>query len=291
MKEKENEKETEIRLYYNDYKKVPMSLFVLIGIGIALIVLCINGIKTFNQSLTKPAQQAQQPISNTETTTNEVKIEPKTNTESGGTKSTLKKGSVFAMLNDIIKEEDSLIEIFKKNQSTEKNDKRFFIFYKNLLAFTDNVYEQINLEVHPSSYLLELLSTNNIILHKNAYNETTKREINDIVNPETKIFYVDTSNTTYPFIEINDDYLLKKYGTYLGKAWQEYLRYSKERNADYAIGNYHDDEHWAKIYVKWVDKWEKFLKSYPDFSLNYKIKKDIENIKEEGIWEYRNDYL
>lgn len=201
------------------------------------------------------------------------------------TQNTLKQGSALEMLNTINQEEKDLVEFFAKNQSSD-NDKVFALFYKDLVAFQSNLYSQRDKQDITVTKIFEI---NNIKLKNEGFNEKTKQTVNRIVSPNTPLIYLDTSQDWFTGVRINYDYIIEKYSKHLSTQWQEYLSLAREESIDYSIGAWYDDEHWGEIYVRLVNKWEKFLKQYPNFYLKDKIKEKINGIKETSIWEYANE--
>lgn len=202
------------------------------------------------------------------------------------TQNVLKQASAFEMLNTINQEERDLVEFFEKKYTTEENDKIFSMFYKDLVGFQDNLYNQRDKQ---DITILKIMEINNIKLKNKGFDEKTKQTVNIIIAPNTSVVYLDTSQDWFTTIRIDYNYIIKQYSQYLSPAWQEYLHLENEKNTDYSIGAWYDDEHWGDIYVKWVNKWEKFLKQYPDFYLQDKIKENINGIKGTSIWEYANE--
>lgn len=202
------------------------------------------------------------------------------------TQNVLKQGSALEMLNTINQEEKDLAEFFVKNQSTSDNDKIFALFFKDLIAFQDNMYSQRDKQ---DVAITKIMDLNNIKLKNEGFNEKTKQTVNRIIAPNTSLVYLDTSQDWFTGVRINYDYIIEKYSKYLSTQWQEYLRLARDESIDYSLGAWYDDEHWGEIYVRLVNKWEKFLKQYPDFYLKDKIKENINGIKETSIWEHANE--
>lgn len=202
------------------------------------------------------------------------------------TQNSLKQASALEMLNAINQEEKDLVEFFAKNQKTSDNDKVFAMFYKDLTAFQDNLYNQRDKQ---DITVIKIFEINNIKLKNEGFNEKTKQTVNRIVSPSTSLIYLDTSQDWFTGVRINYDYIIEKYSKYLSPQWQEYLSLARDESIDYSIGAWYDDEHWGDIYVGLVKRWEKFLKQYPDFCMRDKIKENINGIKETSIWEYANE--
>lgn len=202
------------------------------------------------------------------------------------TQNTLKQASALEMLNTINQEEKDLVEFFEKKYTTEENDKIFSMFYKDLVGFQDNLYNQRDKQ---NVTIRKIMEINNIKLKNEGFDEKTKQTVNIIIAPNTSVVYLDTSQDWFTAVRIDYNYIIKQYSQYLSPVWQEYLYLENEKSTDYSIGAWYDDEHWADIYVKWVNKWEKFLKQYPDFYMVDKIKENINGIKQSSLWEYANE--
>ncbi|MCM1338449.1 MAG: hypothetical protein NC191_02120 [Muribaculaceae bacterium] len=184
---------------------------------------------------------------------------------------------VFDMITSINNAEEQFKKYLEAKHSTDETCKAFVKLFDELIAFRSYIYEQRDkFGLSP----LETMTINKIELKNEGFNEKTKQRINRIISPATSLVYLETSQDYFAVVQINYDYLLSRYSQYLIPEWREYLSLEKEESIDYSIGAWYDDEHWGDIYFKWVNKWEDFLKRYPDFYRKEEIKENIEGIKE-----------
>ena len=136
------------------------------------------------------------------------------------TQNTLKQASALEMLNTINQEEKDLVEFFEKKYTTEENDKIFSMFYKDLVGFQDNLYNQRDKQ---NVTIRKIMEINNIKLKNEGFDEKTKQTVNIIIAPNTSVVYLDTSQDWFTAVRIDYNYIIKQYSQYLSPVWQEYL--------------------------------------------------------------------
>ena len=161
--------------------------------------------------------------------------------------------STYQLLNMLI-QEDNILSFIIENVQTQRTDTIFGTFYENL----QKIISKISID---------------------DLNITYEEDGTPIISPNTEIISFNGG------IEINDDYLNKKYSNYLGNAWKKYLNLSRESKM-------HDiNSGMSTNSLELVDEivaWQAFLNNNPNFILANKIKK---NIKTETLEIMYHNYI
>ena len=177
-------------------------------------------------------------------------------------------------LENITLELNSLIEKFK-NGSKEKNDKNFADFYKKLQQKVIDIRTYTINDItyfYEKDQLLQELEKENIKFSNN-------RQTEEIILTDYPIFKFGYFETARGF-EVNNEYLISQFKPYLSEQWISYLLLMKEQELDTHNLQPNADDVDSSFCMKWKNKLETFLTTYPDFYLKDDIKKEIENYKE-----------
>ena len=182
--------------------------------------------------------------------------------------------TLTANLGSITSELNSLVETFKNN-SKKDNDKNFVDFYKKLQqkAVDIRTYTINNVTYfYEKEELLKELEKENIKFSDNKQTE-------EIILNDYPIFKFGYFETTRGF-EVNNEYLISQFKPYLSEQWISYLLLMNEQELDRHKLQTSDDGVDSSFCMKWKNKLETFLTTYPDFYLKDDIKKEIESYKE-----------
>ena len=191
-----------------------------------------------------------------------------------------------SILNTLIIQDKKLRNyIQQKNKETSNFDKLFEIFYRNLLTFTGRETELASkltfdsYEHNGKSFFTE----SNIGIKKI---ENEEYSYYTIVQPKTKLVKLVNSGEGFWSAEINYNYLVTEYSSYLSKDWQEFLEI-KQKEFNYKNGNsYYRDG--AITVTKneladWLITETNFLNKYPQFALKDIMKADLKNYTSDFI--------
>lgn len=177
-------------------------------------------------------------------------------------------------LKNITLELNSLIEKFKNN-SKEENDKNFADFYKKLQQKAIDIRTYTINDItyfYEKDQLLQELEKENIKFSDN-------KQAKEIILTDYPILKFGYYEYTRGF-EVNNEYLISQFKPYLSEQWISYLLLMNEQELDRHKLQTSDDGVDSSFCMKWKNKLETFLTTYPDFYLKDDIKKEIESYKE-----------
>lgn len=182
--------------------------------------------------------------------------------------------TLTANLESITSELNSLIELFKNN-SKEDNDKKFADFYKKLQQKAVDIRTYTINDVtyfYEREELLKELEKENIKFSDNKQ----AREITLTNYPILKFGYFEYARG----FEVNHEYLISQFTPYLSEQWTSYLLLMKEQELDTHNLQPNADDVDSSFCMKWKNKLETFITTYPDFYLKNDINKEIEGYHE-----------
>jgi len=182
--------------------------------------------------------------------------------------------SLITNFDNITSELNGLIESFKNN-SKEDNDKKFADFYKKLQQTSVDIRTYTVNDVtyfYEREELLKELEKENI---KFSDNKQTK-EITLTDYPILKFGYFEYARG----FEVNNEYLISQFTPYLSEQWTSYLLLMKEQELDTHNLQPNADDVDSSFCMKWKNKLETFITTYPDFYLKNDINKEIEGYHE-----------
>lgn len=178
--------------------------------------------------------------------------------------------ALISSLQEITKTQKALIEEFKNN-TKENNDIKFTTFYKMLeKKFIDiNFYKNGDSNtMYDREGLVKELKKENI-----EYTDNKKqKEIVISAYPIYKFGYYDSARG----FEINYEYLIQQFNQYLSEQWVSYLLLMQEQQQDMHKLQPNEDEIDISFCMKWQNKLEVFLTTYPNFYLKEDIEKEID---------------
>ncbi len=160
------------------------------------------------------------------------------------------KMSTKGLLNTAIEQDNDLMEILPK-LSTQKSDKLFETFYKNLHRIT------------------------NIADKRDDWDVTADENFNYKLVPDSKLWGFCPNDVTAIWIDHN--YLTNRYSKYLDETWKKYLNLSANSQIiDIKLGVLID----VDKAIKEVSDWKEFLKQNPDFAMKSEIEKIISTMEQ-----------
>ena len=177
-------------------------------------------------------------------------------------------------LKNITLELNSLIEKFKNN-SKEENDKNFVDFYKKLQQKSVDVRTYTINDVTYFYEKEELVKE----LEKESIKFSDNKQTEDIILTDYPIFKFGYFEYARGF-EINYEYLISQFKPYLSEQWISYLLLMKEQELDTHTLQPNDDGVDSSYCMKWENKLETFITTYPDFYLKDEINNEIEGYHE-----------
>ena len=177
-------------------------------------------------------------------------------------------------LENITSELNNLIETFKNN-SKEENDKNFVDFYKKLQQKSVDVRTYTINDVTYFYEKEELVKE----LEKESIKFSDNKQTEDIILTDYPIFKFGYFEYARGF-EINYEYLISQFKPYLSEQWISYLLLMKEQEIDTHTLQPNDDGVDSSYCMKWENKLETFITTYPDFYLKDDIKTEIEGYQE-----------
>lgn len=183
-------------------------------------------------------------------------------------------GSLANSLGEITANTNLLIEKFKNNVK-ENNDNQFTEYYKMLeqKSFDINSYENGEGQVlYNKESLLKELKKESIEFTDNK----KQKEIILSAYPFYKFGYYDYARG----FEINYEYLTQQFSQYLSEQWISYLLLMQEQQQDIHTVQPNADEIDISFCMKWQNKLEVFLTSYPNFYLKNDIEYEINGYKD-----------
>ena len=207
---------------------------------------------------------------------NEIKTNIFSNTNAKIVSSELIKSNntLISSLQEITKTQKALLEEFKNN-TKENNDKKFTTFYKMLEKnFIDiNFYKNGDVDaMYDKESLIKELKKGNAEFTDNK----KQKEIVILAYPIYKFGYYDSARG----FEINYEYLIQQFNQYLSEQWISYLLLMQEQIKDLHNIQPNADEIDISFCMKWQNKLEVFLTTYPDFYLKEDIEKEIGTYKD-----------
>ena len=182
--------------------------------------------------------------------------------------------SLKSNFENTIAELNNLIEKFK-NDSKEENDKNFADFYKKLRQ------KAIDIRTYTINDITYFYEKDQLLqeLEKESIKFSNNKQTEEIILNDYPIFKFGYFETTRGF-EVNYEYLISQVKPYLSEQWISYLLLIKEQELDRHKLQTSDDGVDSSFCMKWKNKLETFLTTYPDFYLKDDIKKEIESYKE-----------
>ena len=177
-------------------------------------------------------------------------------------------------LKNITLELNNLIVEFKNN-SKKQNDKNFTDFYKKLQQ------KSIDIRTYTINDITYFYEKEQLLqeLEKESIKFSDNKQTKEIILTNYPIFKFGYYEFARGF-EVNYEYLISQVKPYLSEQWISYLLLMKEQNLDTHKLQPNADEIDSSFCMKWKNKLETFLTTYPDFYLKDDIKKEIESYKE-----------